>query len=88
MTMIPSKSERDEWRRLANETELISAVGEYTPREFTTLLNAVDALESVLKRYIAHVGYNEGVDFLRDMDKSDEFNEEEWAYLKSISKSA
>ncbi len=43
--MIPSKAERDEWRKLANETEMISAVGEYTPEEFTILLDAVDELE-------------------------------------------
>lgn len=44
--MIPDKKTRDEWRRLAADTMLVSAVGEYTPEEFTTLLDAVDALET------------------------------------------
>ncbi len=86
--MIPSKRERDEWRQLADETQMVSAVGEYTPAEFTTLLDAVDALEVVLKKYVSHVGYNEGVDFLRDIDKSDKFTDQEWNYLRSLSESA
>lgn len=44
--MVPSKLQRDEWRRLAAETQMISAVGEYTPSEFTELLDAVDELET------------------------------------------
>lgn len=42
---IPTKEERAEWRRLASETMMISSLGEYTPEEFTTLLDAVDELE-------------------------------------------
>ena len=42
--MIPSKATRDEWRKLAEATQFVSAVGEYTPAEFVVLLNAVDAL--------------------------------------------
>lgn len=43
--MIPAKAKRDEWRKLAMETVMISAVGEYTPEEFLVLLDAVDELE-------------------------------------------
>ena len=43
--IVPEKSVRDEWRRLANDTMMVSAVGEYTPTEFTVLLDAVDELE-------------------------------------------
>lgn len=46
--MIPSKEKRDEWRKLAENTDMISAVGEYTPNEFMELLDAVDRLETLL----------------------------------------
>lgn len=42
---IPDKKQRDEWRALAKGTMMVSAVGEYTPAEFTDLLDAVDELE-------------------------------------------
>jgi len=42
--MIPAKTERDEWRKLG--------VGEYTPEEFTVLLDAVDELEQQAFRAI------------------------------------
>jgi hypothetical protein len=85
--MIPSKCERDEWRQLADETQMVSAVGEYTPAEFTTLLDAVDALEVVLKKYVSHVGHHEGVTYLRDTDRTKEFSDQEWDYLRSVSES-
>ena len=47
--MVPSKEQRDDWRRLASETQMISAVGEYTSSEFTELLDAVDELETACK---------------------------------------
>ena len=42
---IPSKEIRAEWRKLAEETMLTSALGEYTPDEFIVLLDAIDKLE-------------------------------------------
>lgn len=45
---IPEKEQRDKWRKLAEDTMMISAVGEYTPKEFTILLDAVDVLEREL----------------------------------------
>jgi len=44
--MIPSKTQRDEWRQLAADTMMTSALGEYTPSEFVVLLDAVDELEA------------------------------------------
>ena len=46
--MIPTKEQRTEWRKLAENTMMISAVGEYTPEEFTILLDAVDELEDFI----------------------------------------
>jgi transposase-like protein len=45
--MIPSPEQLKEWRKLAEDTMMISAVGEYTPQEFTTLLDEVDRLREV-----------------------------------------
>lgn len=42
---IPTGQQLAEWRRLAEDTMMISAVGEYTPAEFTVLLDAVDELQ-------------------------------------------
>jgi hypothetical protein len=44
--MIPTKQQREEWRRLAEATTFRSAVGEYTPEEFIELLDAIDVVES------------------------------------------
>lgn len=38
----------------------------------------------LLKKYIAHVAYYEGIAFLRDMDRDDTFTDEEWAELKNL----
>ena len=47
--MIPTKKERDEWRRLADGA-IHSAVWEYCPLdEFVALLDAVDELEEALQ---------------------------------------
>ncbi len=48
--MIPSKKTRQEWRKSAENTLMISAVGEYTPDEFIMLLDAVDELENKVKQ--------------------------------------
>jgi hypothetical protein len=47
---IPPKLLRDQWRRLAENTFMVSAVGEYTPEEFLVLLDAVDELEAEVER--------------------------------------
>lgn len=39
------------YRALANETQFISAVGEYTPLEFTELLNYIDELKVELSKF-------------------------------------
>lgn len=41
----------------------------------------------LLKKYIAHVGYHEGIDYLRDIDHISESNltPEEWAELRRLS---
>ena len=44
----PTPEQRAEWRKLANKTMMISALGEYTPEEFTILLDAVDTMEREL----------------------------------------
>ena len=44
----PTLEQRAEWRKLANETMMISSLGEYTPEEFTILLDAVDTMEREL----------------------------------------
>jgi hypothetical protein len=39
----------------------------------------------LLKKYIAHVAYYEGISFLRDMDRDASlFTDEEWAELKRL----
>lgn len=48
---IPDSKQLREWRRLAENTEMISAVGEYTPAEFITLLDAVESLQEDNARY-------------------------------------
>jgi hypothetical protein len=45
--VIPTIEQLKEWRKLAEGTMMISAVGEYTPEEFTTLLDEVDRLREV-----------------------------------------
>lgn len=47
--MIPTKEQREAWRELAKEG-MVSAVGEYTPGEFTVLLDAIDELETENRR--------------------------------------
>ena len=47
MTHTPPTNEQlKEWRRLADGTDMISAVGEYTPPEFTVLLDEVESLRA------------------------------------------
>lgn len=70
--MIPSKQQLDEYRKLPEA-------------DFQVLVEAIESLQSVLKKYIAHVAWNEGVDFLRDIDQDERFTEEEWEYLQSLS---
>ena len=48
--MIPTKETRQEWRTLAENTEMESALGEYTPPEFIVLLDAIDELEIEVER--------------------------------------
>lgn len=43
--MIPDKEKRKEWRQLAENTSMISAIGKYTPEEVIILIDAVDELE-------------------------------------------
>lgn len=70
--MIPSKQQLDEYRKLPEA-------------DFQVLVEAIVSLECVLKKYIAHVAWNEGVDFLRDIDQDERFTDEEWKYLQSLS---
>ena len=44
---MTTKEQRDEWRKL-NGQGVTSAIGEYTPAEFWTLLDQIDALEAEL----------------------------------------
>jgi len=45
LSIVP-KATRDQWRVEAEATMMISALGEYTPLEFTELLDTCDAIEA------------------------------------------
>lgn len=47
--MIPTRSERDAWRRKASQG-MSAALGEYSPPELEVLLDAVDTMEAALVR--------------------------------------
>lgn len=60
--MIPAKTERDKWRSDCKEG-MVSALWEYCPEEFTTLLDAVDELEQEVERLKAEsAGYKKRAD--------------------------
>lgn len=42
---IPSKEQRAEWRKKAEDAFMTSVFGDYIPEEFLILLDAVDELE-------------------------------------------
>lgn len=48
--MATDKKQRDEWRVLAENTDMVSAIGEYTPEEFVILLDDIDELEKKIRR--------------------------------------
>ncbi len=58
--MIPSKALWQQWRKLAENTEMISAIGEYTPPEFILLLDAIDELEARLEKLSKKEGASTG----------------------------
>ena len=39
----------------------------------------------LLKKYMMHIGYHEGIDYTRDMDKSDVLTDDEWILLQKLS---
>jgi len=47
--MIPTQTQLTEWRESASNTTFTSAMGEYTPDEFTTLLDSLEDCLMVLK---------------------------------------
>jgi hypothetical protein len=44
-----------------------------------------DELLILLTKYMNHVGFHEGIDFIGDGYESDRFTESEWNYLKKLS---
>ena len=46
-----SQSTLDEYRKKANNTMMISALGEYTPKEFIELLDYIDELKLQIPKY-------------------------------------
>jgi hypothetical protein len=72
--MILSKQEREYMRKLSPSVDLLKA------------LDSIDNLETILVKYIEHVGREEGTDFLVNRCERQEepglFTDEEWEFLQ------
>jgi hypothetical protein len=89
---IPDKATRDEWRRLAKETTMVSGLGEYTPDEFTVLLDAIDQLtadptpeviEACAATACDHTASSKGVDDMTFAEMDDAFKKQ-WTSFTAI----
>ncbi len=46
----------------------------------------LEKMTTLLKKYINHIGFHEGIDYLRDFDRDDRFTDDEWAELQRLAK--
>ena len=82
--MIPDKATRDEWRTLAENTQLTSELGEYTPEEFTILLDAVDELEDTVARLREALAVHQDAKELNDFETAGDVEAKSTRILRSL----